>query len=125
MPASQAAPPFDFRKPVAYDDDAKHRFHVEARRQLRLVAVELGLKPGAYDLRSNEGGIAVSGEITLHADHLYVQAAQSFLGGAAGLMFRACNGRQDYCGDRNHYASLDLLHDPRALARKIREALHV
>jgi hypothetical protein len=35
---------------------------------------------GDYDLRSNEAGLAVSGEITLHADRLYVQVSQSAMG---------------------------------------------
>jgi hypothetical protein len=56
--------PFDFRKRVAYDDNAKEAFHRNARRQLKLLAAALGLPTGAFDLRSNKGGIAVSGEIT-------------------------------------------------------------
>ncbi len=50
---------FDFRKRVAYDADAKRSFHINARRQLRALAAALGLRPGDYDLRSNQGGIAV------------------------------------------------------------------
>jgi hypothetical protein len=61
--------PFDFLKPVAYDADAKDAFHRNARRQLKLLAAALGLPPAKFDLRSNKAGIAVSGEITLHADH--------------------------------------------------------
>jgi hypothetical protein len=68
---------FDFKKRVAYDAKAKRLFHRHARAQLLKLAEALGLQPGEYDLRSNEAGIAVSGEITLHADRLYVQASQS------------------------------------------------
>jgi len=50
---------FNFRRPVAYDGEAKRAFHSRARRQLEHLAKELGLAPGAYDLRSNVGGIAV------------------------------------------------------------------
>lgn len=116
---------FDFKKRVAYNPEAKRLFHSRARRQLRLLAVALGLAPGAYDLRSNAGGIAVSGEVTLHADRLYVQACQPATGHDTGVLFRTCAGRKDYLGGRNHFASLDLLHRPDELARRIREACHV
>jgi hypothetical protein len=72
------------------------------------------------NLRSNQGGIAVSGEITLHADHLYVQACQPATGHDSGVMFRTCEGRKDYVGGRNNSASLDLLNDPDLLVRIIR-----
>ena len=122
MSNSSAATAFDFRKRVAYDDDAKRLFHYHARRQLRLLADALGLGPSAYDLRSNKGGSAVSGEVTLHADHLYVQACQPATGHDSGVMFRSCQGRKDYTGGRNNFAALDLLNDPGQLARTIRAA---
>jgi hypothetical protein len=107
---------FDFKKRVAYDSDAKHRFHCHAWVQLRKLAEALGLEPHEYNLRFNPGGIAVSGEITLHADHLYVQASQSAMGADSGILFRSCEGRRDYTGGRNNFASLDLLHRPDELA---------
>jgi hypothetical protein len=123
MSNSSATTTFDFRKRVAYDDDAKRLFHHHARRQLRLLADALGLAPGAYDLRSNQGGIAVSGEITMHNETIYVQACQPATGHDSGVMFRTCEGRKDYTGGRNNFASLDLLNDPGQLARIIRAAL--
>ena len=89
---------FDFRKPVAYDVAAKRAFHSHCRRQLRLLADALGLPPDRFDLRSNQAGIAVSGEITLHADNLYVQASQPFTRADTGILFRTCEGRKDYVG---------------------------
>jgi hypothetical protein len=56
---------FDFRKPVAYDAEAKRAFHRHARRRLKQLAEALSLSPGAYDLRSNLAGIAVCGEVTM------------------------------------------------------------
>ena len=44
-------------------------------------------------------GTAVSGEITLHGDHLYVQVSQSALGSHSGILFRTCKGRKDYVGE--------------------------
>jgi hypothetical protein len=113
---------FDFRSRVAYDDDVKREFHLCARRQLRRLADVLGFAPGAYDLRSNQRGIAVSGEVTLHADHLYVRACQPATGHDSGVLYRTCQGRKDYTGGRNNFASLDLLNDPEHLARLIRKA---
>ena len=48
---------FDFRKPVAYDGEAKRAFHNHARRRLKQLADTLGLPPQSYG--SNVGGIAV------------------------------------------------------------------
>jgi hypothetical protein len=116
---------FDFRKPVAYDGEAKRAFHNHARRRLKRLADVLGLAPGSFDLRSNLGGIAVSGEATLHADHLYVQASQPATGHDMGILFRTCQGRKDYHGGPNHFASLDLLNRPQDLARRITERCRV
>jgi hypothetical protein len=113
---------FDSRKRVAYDPEAKRRFHTQARRRLLELAAALGFSPCAFDLRSNQGGIAVSGEVTLHADRLYVQVSQPALGADSGVLFRSCAGRRDYVGGVNNFASLDLLHEPGALALRIRMA---
>lgn len=112
---------FDFRQRVAYDPDRKAQFHGQARGQLRLLADALRLHQTAFDLRSNAGGIAVSGEVTLHADHLYVQASQPATGSDTGILFRSCQHRRDYTGGPNHFASLDLLHEPARLAQLIAE----
>jgi hypothetical protein len=111
---------FDFRKRVACDADRKQRFHREARRRLLELADALGLAPNDYDLRRNEGGIAVSGEATIHADRLYVQVSQPATGSDTGILFRTCVGRRDYTGGRNNFAALDLLHRPSDLARLIK-----
>ena len=120
MPHPSCTDPFDFRKCVVYDADAKRLFHRRARRQLLDLAEALSLAPEAYDLRSNRGGIAVSGEVTLHADRLYGQASQPATRADTGILFRTCEGRRDYVGGRNNFASLDLLHRPAELARLIR-----
>ena len=116
---------FDFGKTVANDAAAKRLFHSRARSQLRRLATALGLRPGSYDLRSNPASIAVSGEITLHTDRLYVQASQSAMGNGNGILFRTCKGRKDYVGGPNNFASLDLLNRPEELARRIRERCNV
>jgi hypothetical protein len=102
---------FDWRKPVTYDDAAKKAFHAAAGRQLKKLAAELGFEKGNFDLRSNRAGPAVSGEITLHHEDLYVQVSQSSSGPERSVLIRTCEGRKDYSGGRNHFASLDWLDD--------------
>lgn len=99
---------------TAYDDVGAHNkqiFHRDARRFLRALAAQLGLEKNDYDLRSNEGGIAVSGEVTLHADRLYIQLSK---GAFADVLFRRCESRQDYYGRANHSANLADLKNPTA-----------
>jgi hypothetical protein len=114
------AAPFDFRKSVAYDEARKPQFHRLARRQLKLLADALRLSSAQYDLRNNRAGIAVSGEITLHSETIYVQVSQPFCGFDNGVLIRTCQGCKDYTGAANNFASLDLLHPPDELARKVR-----
>lgn len=112
---------FPFTSSVSYADPAKKvAFHQNAKKALRALAKELGLSAGAFDLRSNMGGVAVSGEITLHSDTLYVQASQSAMGNEMGLLIRSCKGRKDYTGGHNTFAPLNLLNDAPALATLIR-----
>jgi hypothetical protein len=116
---------FDFRKRVAYHKWEKRAFHLAAQKQLRRLADALGLPFGTYNIRSNSGGMAVSGEITLHGDRIYVQVCQPATGHDTGVMFLTCEGRKDYCGGPNNFATLDLLNQPQDLARRIKEACHV
>jgi hypothetical protein len=115
---------FDFRTSVAYDEERKLQFHRIARRQLALLANTLDLPSGSFDLRSNKAGIAVSGEVTLHGERIYVQASQPFGGFDTGILIRTCKGRKDYVGGPNNFASLDLLHEPEKLARMVQTVMH-
>lgn len=102
---------FDWSKSASYDDTQKTAFHKEAKKQLKKLANELNFSAGSYDIRSNKGGIAVSGEVTLHHEDLYVQVEQSFMGNDRGILIRTCQGRKDYSGGANHFAALNLLDD--------------
>ncbi|MDX2263445.1 MAG: hypothetical protein NW215_00540 [Hyphomicrobiales bacterium] len=106
----------------AYSPERKSVFHAQARKRLKQLANALDLDPNTYDLRSNHGGIAVSGEITLHHERLYVQVSQPGAG-VPGILYRSCQGRKDYRGGHNHFAPLDRLDDPEALAALIRRTL--
>lgn len=106
---------------ASYNATAKAAFHSEGKAVLRKLAKALGLTPGTYDIRSNMGGIAVSGEVTLHGENLYVQFAQSF-GGNNGFMWRTCKGRKDYTGGRNNWSQWEALADLDTLAATMNAA---
>ena len=113
---------FDWYRRCAYDGEQKKVFHRQARIALRALAKELRFPEGAYDLRSNRGGVAVSGEITLHHDRVYVQVCQPATGADSGILIRTCEGRRDY-GGRNHLAPLSLLDRPAELAGYVRAVM--
>ncbi len=107
---------------VSHDDAAKRLFHAEARKALRRLADALHLGRADYDLRVCSGGPAVSGEVILHSDHLYVQVALSGYG-AGEILFRRVAGRQDYSGGRNHWAGIRELLDPDRFAARLAHEL--
>jgi len=109
----------DWYARCAYDEAQKQRFHAAARARLRGLTAALGFPPSSYDLRSNRGGIAVSGEVTLHHERVYVQVSQPFGGFDSGILIRTCHGRREYTGGRNHFAPLCLLDDLPELARRV------
>ncbi len=103
----------------------KERFHKEGKLVMRRLAKALGLEPGTYDVRSNKGGMAVSGEVTLHTERFYVQAHESCIGPRGGsVMYRLCDGRKDYCGKTNNRASPAELEDVDKFAEKLRNLYH-
>lgn len=113
----------DWYARCAYAPDQKEAFHRAARRALRRLASELGFAKNSFDLRCNRGGIAVSGEITLHHEHVYVQVSQPATGADSGILIRTCEGRRDYTGGPNHFAPLSLLEEVRALARTVKSVM--
>lgn len=107
---------------LSYNDSGKKRFSKVAVAALKALADEMGLQKGEYDVRYNAGGIAVSGEATLHADWIYVQVGQSVLADLGEIMFRTCKGRKDYTGGQNHFAPAVML-DPENVAEFARKLL--
>src|ERR1700722_18054040 len=80
----------DWYARCAYDPEVKQRFHIAARARLRRLATTLGFPSGSFDLRQNPGGIAVSGEITLHHEDVYIQVCQPATGTDSGILIRSC-----------------------------------
>ena len=113
----------DWYASCSYESDRKRRFHTVARARLRRLATELGFPPASFDLRSNQGGIAVSGEITLHHERVYVQVCQPATRADTGILIRTCEGRRDYTGGPNHFAPLSMLDDIPALAARVRTVM--
>jgi hypothetical protein len=93
---------------VSYDQEAKELFLKMSRILARMVADGLGLSPSQYEIRVNKGGIAVSGEVTLHSDGIYVQFGQGILD---SFLCRTCKGRKDFVGGQNHYYKWENLGD--------------
>ena len=69
-----------------YEPERKRRFHATARARLRKLAGELRLPAGSFDLRSNQGGIAVSGEAILHHEKFYVHVSQPAIRANTGIL---------------------------------------
>jgi hypothetical protein len=110
---------------VSYDEAAKRTFHAEGRTAMRRLAEALGLADGSYEVRSNKGGIAVSGEITLHGEEVWVQLSLGGLGHDREILYRRVQGRKDHCGERNHWASINSLLAPDRFADQLRRELRL
>ena len=52
------------------------------------------------EVRYNPGGIAVSGDATLHGDDVYVSFNADAM--CRWILYRKCNGKKDYTGGPNH-----------------------
>lgn len=110
---------------VSYDEAAKRVFHAEGRAAMRLLAEALELDDGSFDIRSNKAGPAISGEITLHGDEVWVQLSLSCMGPDHEVLFRHVRDRSDHIGDRNRWASINELLAPDRFAARIRRELRL
>ena len=107
---------------VAHDADAARDSAaadtIEAKRALARLADVLGLRSADYDLHVSAGAPSDLGEVTLHADRLYVQVTIGGFG-PGEILFRSVRGRRDYTGGRNRWARIEELHEPERLGRRI------
>lgn len=110
---------------VSYDEAAKRVFHREGRQAMCRLAEALELEPGSYDVRSDKGGVAISGDITLHGEDVWVRLSLSPFGAGREVAFRRVNGRTDHFGDRNRWASINELLAPDRFASRLRRELRL
>jgi len=110
-------------KSCSYHFDNKRKFLRGAAAILRDLAGRMGFEESDYDLRTNQAGIAVSGEVTLHTDGLYVQFGQC--GIHDRFMYRGCKGRDDFTGLDNRWMSWSFLADLDEAAAELKEADNV
>ena len=93
----------------AYSDSGaalKDAFHKQGKVFLTRLAKTLGLLDVSYEVRSNLGGVAVSGEVTLHSDDIYIQLSERCTSRGIYMLYRTCDGRKDYCGHQNRFAQM-------------------
>lgn len=83
---------------AGYNEEGKLQFKTLAMKALRRIAKELNLIKDTYEIRFNKGGIAVSGDATLHHEQFYLTI------GEMGVMWRTCKGLKDYSGGGNRWA---------------------
>lgn len=82
-----------------YNDELKEDYRKLGRKILKAIVELVGLKKGEYDIRWNPGGIAVSGDHTLHTDKFYLALHDNC--GTGWFYWRTCKGRKDYTGGPN------------------------
>jgi len=104
----------------SYNAENKQKFLRDAKAILRDLAGRMGFEKRDFDLRTNKGGIAVSGEVTLHSNGLYVQFEHHV--GGPKFMFRGCRGRDDYTGLQNRWMSWSFLADLDEAAAELQRA---
>lgn len=83
----------------------KRDLHKAAKKFFKMFATShLGLTLADYEIRSNLGGDAVAGEITLHTDKVYIQIHAEM---SPPVLIRECNGRKDFTGKTNNWSDVN------------------
>jgi len=101
----------------------KNEYKKLGRRILKYIAEKMALTPDQYDIRWNPGGIACSGDSTLHTDKVYVALHDNC--GSGWFYWRTVKGRKDYSGGANQIIRWDnfrTVADVDKLVARLREA---
>jgi hypothetical protein len=106
---------------LSYKSHAKAEFLRQSEQLCHILAAKMGLNEDQYDVRTNPGGIAVSGDVVLHTDNLYVNLSQSALGPDQGFMYRKCQGRKDFTGGPNRWMKWEQLVDLDSIRNALQE----
>ena len=94
---------------ASYNEELKKEYRQLGRKILKEIANQIGLKEGDYDIRWNPGGVAVSGDHTLHTDKIYLALYDNC--GMGWFYWRTCKGRKDYQGGPNQIVNWSILLD--------------
>jgi len=96
----------------------KQEYRNLGRRILKDIAERMGLTKGQYDIRWNPGGIACSGDSTLHTDKVYVALHDNC--GSGWFYWRTVKGRRDFTGGPNQIVRWDDFCEPEGMVNLIR-----
>jgi uncharacterized protein (DUF2164 family) len=110
-------------QPIGYNEKRKAEFKRLATKLMKELVKELDLEAGTYDIKWNAGGIAVSGEVWLFHDNVFIEFSQSALGPM--FYYRKPKDRKnsvhpDMTVGRNHWLRYDQLIDMPSAARIIK-----
>ena len=103
-------------------DGSKKIFHQRGKRVLRIIAKSLEIPDEIYEIRYNRGGPAVSGDLVLHSDHVYIMFNADHV--CDWILYRSCLSRTDYSGGPNHSCTWKDLHDNPDLQINLMKAIY-
>jgi hypothetical protein len=104
---------YDWTKSCTGTREDKDLFHKVSRNRLKALAKDLGLAAGSFEIRSNMGGNAVSGEISLQHNDFRIEASSPGTRQERGLRMHTCKNRENDAkfNGNNHFAPLTWLDD--------------
>lgn len=104
------------RGSCSYNEDNKEMFRKASTGILKELAPLIG--GTKKDVRFNAGGIAVSGDATLHTDNFYI-SMNADMGSSLGILARTCKHKKDYTGGGNNWIPFRELADLHRVAEII------
>jgi hypothetical protein len=90
-----------------YNAETKAEFRRLAMKFLRELRKAMGVEA---EVRYNAGGIAVSGDATLHTENLYLTFNADRIANNGSILYRRCKGYKDYgtgTDSPNHYVTFE------------------
>jgi hypothetical protein len=104
------------------DPAVKNEFHATGKRFLKAIVSAMGLDKGSYEIRSNKGGEAVSGEVVLHAEGIYIYLTADMNG---KFYYRKVKSRKDYVGETNHFFNFEDIKTETGIIQFVRNCILV
>jgi hypothetical protein len=102
---------------ACYDYHNKEEYKKLGRKILKYIAEQMQLPKESYEIRWNPGGIACSGDHTLHTDRIYVALHDNI--GSGWFYWRTVTGRKDYTGGQNQIVRWEKFLQPGGLDKLI------